>query len=237
MLDKNTFVVARHDHDLLDFAVKHSLYFCSWSQCYGHAIVERKLEVRVDRMETLAEMIHYRPVRRPWKPALVRLKLFGQSVVYRLPLDLPGTAFPGFPGAFVFCGLTDESFDFPVEGIDLPLLPGKILLVFFLVPFKLADKIPRIPFLGLKLVHLRHSLRTDCLGFLFHHVKGFAFFLKLGLGLDDFRSLDVHLAGKVAKVPVSSESLTEVVTCQNVHVPDFSAAVHIGSAHESGIMG
>ena len=86
MLHEHTLVVPRHDHNLLHIPVKDCLDFCSGGKCDCHTVVERKLEVCIDRMETLAEMIHDRPVSRPWKLAFVSLEFLGKSVVDWLAL-------------------------------------------------------------------------------------------------------------------------------------------------------
>ena len=84
VLHKDALVVSGHNDYLFNLSVENCLHGRSLPESHGDSVVERKLEVGIDRVIPLSEMIGHRPVGRPWKLALVGFELLGKGVVDRL---------------------------------------------------------------------------------------------------------------------------------------------------------
>ena len=97
-----------------------------------------------------------------------------------------------------------------------------ILLLFLLKP--VYRSLGRCLFLG-ELLHLHYPLGTQRLSFLFHSQQGSPFRFKFGLGLLDLFTLSIHLPGQILQKGIASHSLPQIVTGDNIHIPELRVAI------------
>ena len=86
MLNHYTLTVRRHKEDIGNNSLENTCYSLTVLHSHINTIIRWKLQVLVYRVETLSEFCDNSSICRPWKLALIALKLSRQSVYSRIRL-------------------------------------------------------------------------------------------------------------------------------------------------------
>ena len=228
MLDQNALVISRHHDDLLHCPIEYGPRLRTFRYGNGDTVVERQFQPGEYRMVMLSETVYHRTIRRPRQFSLICGELSGQFVVNRRRVPL-----------LVGRGLhrlLHEPSDFPVQRIHLPLLGIQFLLILRPVAFKLRNDLCRLPLLLPERFQFRLPLRPDFLRAFPKVLQPRPFNLQFRPCLPDPLRLLLHLRRQPLEIAEPSESLPEIIACEDIHIPYLRIPVFVCTPHKPGII-